>query len=49
MWVSMGDRGGNWTALKSNFPTVPVDDIEIQARENDLVAGDARAIDLDIR
>ncbi len=36
LWVSW-DRGGNWTALKSNFPTVPVDDIEIQARENDLV------------
>src|ERR1700694_2318077 len=36
LWVSW-DRGGNWTALKNNFPTVPVDDIEIQARENDLV------------
>ena len=36
LWVSW-DRGANWTALKSNFPTVPVDDIEIQARENDLV------------
>jgi photosystem II stability/assembly factor-like uncharacterized protein len=36
LWVSW-DRGANWTALKNNFPTVPVDDIEIQARENDLV------------
>ncbi|HEX8871686.1 MAG TPA: hypothetical protein VF758_02905, partial [Candidatus Acidoferrum sp.] len=36
LWVSW-DRGANWSALKSNFPTVPVDDIQIQARENDLV------------
>jgi photosystem II stability/assembly factor-like uncharacterized protein len=36
LWVSW-DRGANWTALKNSFPTVPVDDIEIQARENDLV------------
>ena len=36
LWVSW-DRGGTWTALKNNFPTVPVDDIEIQARDNDLV------------
>ena len=36
LWVSW-DRGANWTSLKSNFPTVPVDDIEIQARDNDLV------------
>jgi photosystem II stability/assembly factor-like uncharacterized protein len=36
LWVSW-DRGANWTALKNNLPTVPVDDIQIQARENDLV------------
>ena len=36
LWVSW-DRGANWSALKNNFPTVPVDDIQIQARENDLV------------
>src|SRR5262249_43560943 len=30
-------RGTNWSALRNNFPTVPVDDIQIQARENDLV------------
>lgn len=36
LWVSW-DRGANWTALKNNFPTVPVNDIEIQADQNDLV------------
>jgi photosystem II stability/assembly factor-like uncharacterized protein len=36
LWVSW-DRGANWTALKNNLPTVPVDDIQLQARENDLV------------
>ena len=36
LWVSW-DRGANWTALKAKLPTVPVDDIEIQARDNDLV------------
>lgn len=36
LWVSW-DRGGSWTALRNNFPTVPVDDVEIQARDNDLV------------
>jgi len=33
------DGGGNWTRLKSNFPTTAVRDIEIQKRENDLVVG----------
>jgi hypothetical protein len=36
LWISW-DRGANWTGFKNNFPTVPVDDIELQARENDLV------------
>jgi photosystem II stability/assembly factor-like uncharacterized protein len=36
LWISC-DRGANWTAFKNNLPTVPVDDIELQARENDLV------------
>ena len=36
LWISW-DRGANWTAFKNNFPTVPVDDIELQARDNDLV------------
>ncbi|MEL6371437.1 MAG: glycosyl hydrolase [Pseudomonadota bacterium] len=31
--------GGNWTQLKTNFPTIDVRDIEIQRRENDLVVG----------
>jgi photosystem II stability/assembly factor-like uncharacterized protein len=33
------DRGANWTHLKSNLPTVPVDDIVVHPRENDLVIG----------
>jgi photosystem II stability/assembly factor-like uncharacterized protein len=36
LWVSW-DHGANWTPLKNNFPTVPVDDIQIQAQQNDLV------------
>ncbi|HEY6385627.1 MAG TPA: hypothetical protein VIX91_08100 [Candidatus Acidoferrum sp.] len=36
LWVSW-DHGANWAALKNNFPTVPVDDVEIQAQQNDLV------------
>lgn len=36
LWISW-DHGANWTALKNNFPTVPVDDIEIQAQQNDMV------------
>ena len=36
LWISW-DHGANWVAFKNNFPTVPVDDIELQARENDLV------------
>jgi photosystem II stability/assembly factor-like uncharacterized protein len=38
LWISW-DRGANWSALKGNFPTVPVDDIQLQTRENDLVLG----------
>jgi len=34
------DRGGSWTAVRGkNLPTVPVDDIQIHAREGDLVLG----------
>jgi photosystem II stability/assembly factor-like uncharacterized protein len=33
------DGGDNWTRLGSNFPTVPVDDIQIHPRDNDLVLG----------
>jgi photosystem II stability/assembly factor-like uncharacterized protein len=33
------NRGGAWARLKANLPTVPVDDIQIHPRENDLVLG----------
>lgn len=33
------DRGDNWIPLKMNLPTVPVDDIVIHPRENDLIFG----------
>ena len=33
------DGGGHWTQLKSGIPGVPVHDIQIQARMNDLVVG----------
>ncbi|MCG8467111.1 MAG: hypothetical protein MJB57_02745 [Gemmatimonadetes bacterium] len=33
------DAGDAWHPLARNLPTVPVDDIQIQARENDLVIG----------
>ncbi len=33
------NRGGSWTQIKQNFPTVPVDDILIHPRENDLILG----------
>ena len=33
------DGGASWSQLKNNFPTIAVRDIEIQARENDLVVG----------
>jgi len=33
------DRGANWTSLKLNLPTVPVDDIQIHPRDFDLVLG----------
>lgn len=39
LWVSW-DRGGSWTQVRGkNLPTVPVDDIQIQAAEGDLVLG----------
>ena len=31
------DQGGHWSRLKLNLPTVPVDDIAIHPRDNDLV------------
>jgi hypothetical protein len=33
------DRGANWLPLKLNLPTVPVSDIAIHPRENDLILG----------
>jgi len=33
------DRGRHWIKLKGNFPIVPVDDIAIHPRENDLIFG----------
>jgi hypothetical protein len=33
------DRGQNWTRIKSNLPVVPVDDLAIHPRENDLIVG----------
>lgn len=33
------DRGEEWVRLKSNLPTVPVDDIKVHPRDNDLVIG----------
>ncbi len=33
------DRGGHWSQLTGDFPAVPVWDMKIQARENDLVLG----------
>ncbi len=33
------DRGANWTRIKMNLPMVPVDDIVIHPRDNDLIFG----------
>ncbi|WP_419162502.1 VPS10 domain-containing protein [Candidatus Palauibacter sp.] len=33
------DAGNSWHPLRRNMPPAPVDDIKIQARENDLVVG----------
>jgi photosystem II stability/assembly factor-like uncharacterized protein len=33
------DRGERWVRLKNNMPTVPVDDIKVHPRDNDLVLG----------
>ncbi len=33
------DRGESWVRLKNNLPTVPVDDIVIHPRDNDLIVG----------
>lgn len=33
------DRGANWSKIKNGLPTVPVDDIVIHPRDNDLIFG----------
>lgn len=33
------DKGGSWTRIKLNLPTVPVDDILVHPRDNDLILG----------
>lgn len=38
VYVSI-DRGESWTRLKGDLPVVPVDDIAIHPRENDLILG----------
>jgi hypothetical protein len=38
VWISI-DSGGEWTPLKADLPTVPVHDLAIHPRENDLVIG----------
>ncbi len=38
IWFTQ-NGGRNWHRLKGNFPTIAVRDLEIQARENDLVVG----------
>jgi hypothetical protein len=38
VWVSI-DAGANWSRLKANLPTVPVHDLTVHPRENDLVLG----------
>jgi photosystem II stability/assembly factor-like uncharacterized protein len=38
LWASF-NRGASWMRIKNNLPTVPVDDISIHPRENDLILG----------
>jgi len=38
VYVSI-DRGAGWTRLKGDLPVVPVDDIAIHPRENDMIIG----------
>jgi photosystem II stability/assembly factor-like uncharacterized protein len=44
LWVSW-NRGGQWTRLKANLPTMPIYEIKTHPRENDLIlASHARGI-----
>jgi photosystem II stability/assembly factor-like uncharacterized protein len=38
VWVSI-DAGTTWTAFRSNMPSIPVNDLRVHPRENDLVVG----------
>ncbi len=38
LWLSV-DKGNSWHRWKEGFPAVPVSDLKIQPRENDLVVG----------
>lgn len=38
LFVSL-DKGANWSRFKANLPTVPVDDILIHPRDNDMILG----------
>jgi len=38
LWVSP-DRGGRWRRVKAGLPTVPVDDIRVHPRDQDLIVG----------
>jgi photosystem II stability/assembly factor-like uncharacterized protein len=38
LWVST-DRGGRWRRVRAKLPTVPVDDIRIHPRDQDLIVG----------
>jgi photosystem II stability/assembly factor-like uncharacterized protein len=38
LWTSF-DRGASWFNLRSNLPTVPIEDIQIHPRDNDLILG----------
>jgi photosystem II stability/assembly factor-like uncharacterized protein len=38
LWVSP-DQGGRWRRVKAGLPTVPVDDIRIHPRDQDLILG----------
>jgi photosystem II stability/assembly factor-like uncharacterized protein len=36
LWVSL-NRGGQWTRLKANLPTMPIYEIKMHPRDNDLI------------
>jgi photosystem II stability/assembly factor-like uncharacterized protein len=38
LWAS-ADRGGRWRRVKAGLPTVPVDDVRIHPRDQDLIVG----------